>query len=81
MGSRTNPRDFPGGPVVKTPFSQGRRHGFDPRSGNQDPTCCMVQPKKRKKRTNPSEVFLGYQENERSKGGVREKQPFIIGSS
>ena len=35
---------------------------------------------KKKKRTNPSEVLLGYQENERSKGGVREKQPFIIGS-
>ena len=50
MRSRTNPRDFPGGPVVKTPFSQGRGHGFDPQSGNQDPTCCMVQPKKRKKK-------------------------------
>ena len=27
-------RDFPGGPVVKTPNSQCRGPGFDPRSGN-----------------------------------------------
>jgi len=27
-------RDFPGGPVVKTPHSQCRGHGFDPWSGS-----------------------------------------------
>ena len=27
-------RDFPGGPVVKTPHSQCRGHGFHPWSGN-----------------------------------------------
>ena len=32
------------GPVVKTPHSHCRRHGFNPWSGNQDPTCCMVRP-------------------------------------
>ena len=26
--------DFPGGPVVKTPCSQCRGHGFNPWSGN-----------------------------------------------
>ena len=27
--------DFPGGPVAKSPCSQGRRPGFNPWSGNQ----------------------------------------------
>ena len=27
-------RDFPGGPVVKTPYFQHRGHGFDAGSGN-----------------------------------------------
>ena len=32
--------DFPGGPVVKTPYSQCRGPGFDPWSGNElGPTC------------------------------------------
>ena len=31
-------RDFPGGPMAKTPRSQGRRPGFDPWSGNYDST-------------------------------------------
>ena len=31
---RTQPRDFPGGPVAKTPRSQCRGPGFDPWSGN-----------------------------------------------
>ena len=40
-------RDFPGGPVAKTPSSWCRGPGFNPRSGNQfphatikDPACC-----------------------------------------
>ena len=37
--------DFPGGPVVRTLCLQCRGCGFDPRSGNQDPTCFMVRPK------------------------------------
>ena len=31
--------DFPGGPVVKTLCFQCRGCGFDPRLGNEDPTC------------------------------------------
>ena len=31
---KTQPRDFPGGPVAKTQHSQCRRPGFHPRSGN-----------------------------------------------
>ena len=30
----TRVQDFPGGPLVKTPHSQCRGHGFDPRLGN-----------------------------------------------
>ena len=30
-------RDFPGGPVAGTPYSQCRGHGFNPWSGNQIP--------------------------------------------
>ena len=30
-------RDIPGGPVVKTPCSQCRGHGFNPWLGNEDP--------------------------------------------
>ena len=30
----TEKRDFPGGPVAKTPLSQCRGPGFDPLSGN-----------------------------------------------
>ena len=37
--------DFPGSIVVKTLHFQCRGHRFDPRSGNQDPACHMVQPK------------------------------------
>ena len=31
---KTKNRDFPGGPVVKTPHSQCRGHRFNPRLGN-----------------------------------------------
>ena len=31
--------DFPGGPVVKVLCFQCRGRGFDPRLGNEDPTC------------------------------------------
>ena len=36
---------FPAGLVVKIPSSQCRGPGFNPWSGNEDPTCPMVQPK------------------------------------
>ena len=36
--------DFPGGPEVKTPHFHYREYRFDPWSGNQDPTCCLVWP-------------------------------------
>ena len=32
-----NDTDLPGGPVARTPHSQGWGHGFNPRSGNQIP--------------------------------------------
>ena len=37
--------DFPGGPVVNTPCSHCRGHGFDIRLGNSDPSCHMVKPR------------------------------------
>ena len=33
-------RDLPGGPMAKTPRSQGRRPGLDPWLGNYDSTHC-----------------------------------------
>ena len=45
-------RDFPSGPVVKTPHFSYRGQGFDPWSGNWDPTCQVVWPKKKKKKRN-----------------------------
>ena len=38
-------RDFPGGPLVRTPRSHCRGHRFDPWSGNYDPTCYAAWPK------------------------------------
>ena len=43
------PRDFPGGPVVRTPCFHCRGHGFHPWSGSEDPTCQLAWPKKEKK--------------------------------
>ena len=40
--------DFPGNPVVKTPHLHCRGPRFNPWSGNQDLTCCMVWAKKEK---------------------------------
>ena len=39
--------DLPGDAVVETLHSQGKGHGFDCWSGNQDPTCYTVQLKKK----------------------------------
>ena len=41
--------DFPGGPVAEVPCFHCRGHGFNPWSGNWDPTCHAVQPKTNKK--------------------------------
>ena len=38
--------DFPRGPVVKTPYFQGRGHGFEPWLGSQNPTHCGEWPPK-----------------------------------
>ena len=40
LSSVSSFRDFPGGPMAKTPRSQCRGLGFDPWSGNYDPTRC-----------------------------------------
>ena len=37
-------KDFPGGPVVKTPHSQRTGPGFDPWSGNQIPNAATKSP-------------------------------------
>ena len=50
---KSETRDFPGGPVVKTLFSQCRGHGLDAWSGNWDPACCMIVAKKMKWSWNP----------------------------
>jgi len=42
--------DFAGGPVVKILRFHGREHRVDPWSGNQDRTCHVVWPKKRRKK-------------------------------
>ena len=39
------PGDFPNGPVVKTPCSHCREHGFHPWLGNEDPACCRPWPR------------------------------------
>ena len=41
--------DFPGGPVVKAPCSRRRERGFDPWSGNLDPTCQVVWQQQQQK--------------------------------
>ena len=46
--SKRDSRDFPGGPVVKTPLFLCRGHGFEPWSGNEDPICHMAWPKNKK---------------------------------
>ena len=38
-------RDFPGGPVVKTPCFQCRAPGFDPWSGNYIPHAITKSPR------------------------------------
>ena len=37
---------FPGGPVAKTLHFHCMEDGFDPWSGSEDPTGCVVWPKK-----------------------------------
>ena len=50
-------RDFSGGPVVKTPHSQCRRHRFNSWLGNKDPACCLVWPKTNKQKIPSSSEF------------------------
>ena len=42
--------NFPGGPVVKSPVFQCRGCGFNPWSGNSDPTCHVVWIKNKKRK-------------------------------
>ena len=42
------PRQFPGGPVVRTPRFHCWGPGFDPWSENKDPASYAVLPKKKK---------------------------------
>ena len=43
-------RDFPSSPVVKTPSLHCRRHGFDPWSGNENPTRHKARKKRERER-------------------------------
>ena len=47
----SKPRDFPGGPVVKTPSSHCREHGFNLQAGTKTPhaTRCGAQTKQKLK--------------------------------
>ena len=47
-------RHFPSSPVVKTPHSQGREHGFDPWLG--DLRSCMLHSIAKKKREREREI-------------------------
>ena len=42
-------RDFPGGPLVRTPCFHCRGEWFDPSSSNEDPAQQVMWPKKKKK--------------------------------
>ena len=48
-------QDFPDSSGVKTLHFQCRRCEFDPWSRNQDSTCQMVQPKKKKQKVKKEE--------------------------
>ena len=47
-----NARDFPRGPVVKTPCFPCRGHGFNPRSGNKTPHAMQDGQKTKEKKKN-----------------------------
>lgn len=58
--NKSKAREFPGGPVVRTPRFHCWGPGFNLQSGNQDPTSCPVQPKttKTSQRCPPSTLLL-----------------------
>ena len=56
---RAHCRDFPGGPVVKTPHCQCRGCRFNPWSGVYDPTCHAAQPKDKKNKTRTHYIHEG----------------------
>ena len=62
---KTMTGDFPGGPVVKTPCFHCSGHGFDPRSGKEDPTCRVAWPRQTDKQTKQWHVGLGTWESVR----------------
>ena len=54
--------NFPGGLVVRILCFNCRGQGFDPCSGNSDPTCHGVWPKKKKKKkkNSPTVKCIGF---------------------
>ena len=52
--------DFLGDPVVKTPCFHCREHGFNPWSGNEDPTCHAAWLKKAKQLHSEKQRVDGY---------------------
>ena len=63
--SKRNYRDFPGGPVVKTPHSQCREPRFDPRSGNQ---ILQAATKTRRSKNNYLFIYLFILKKEKKLG-------------
>ena len=49
--------EFPGGPLVRTPYFHCRRHKFDLWSGNLDPLSPAERPKKKKKKKKKKELM------------------------
>ena len=47
---KNSQRDFPSSPVVRTPHCRCQGPGFDPWSGNKDPTRRAAWPKEKKRK-------------------------------
>ena len=57
VSQKEKDRDFPGGPVVKTPCFHCRGNGLHPWSGNKDPTYRRAQPNRKKEKKDTCHVI------------------------
>ena len=53
-------QDFPSGPVGKTPSFHCRGHGFNPWSGNYDPSSLNVRPKEKTVKKKKKKKAMAY---------------------
>ena len=60
VSQKEKDRDFPGGPVVKTPCFHCRGNGLDLWSGNKDPTHHRAQPNRKKGRERQMSCDIPY---------------------